>query len=84
MTSKNGSAGYWSTWTSPPLPNTPSQSAIDLSEIYKPTQPGAYPIILASYEIVCSKHPDPEVGKAVKALLQATITTGHTNLNPIG
>ena len=56
--------------------------AIDLSEIYKPTQPGAYPIILASYEIVCSKYPDPEVGKAVKAFLQATITTGQTDLKP--
>ena len=57
---------------------------LDLSAFYNPTQPGAYPIVLASYEIVCSKYPDPEVGKAVKAFLQATITTGQTDLNPIG
>jgi phosphate transport system substrate-binding protein len=57
---------------------------LDLSGIYNPTQAGAYPIVLASYEIVCSKYPDPEVGKAVKAFLQATITTGQTDLNPIG
>ncbi len=58
--------------------------ALDLSPLYNPTQPGAYPIILASYEIVCSKYPDPEVGRAVKAFLQATITTGQTDLNGIG
>lgn len=57
---------------------------LDLSAFYNPTEPGAYPIVLASYEIVCSKYPDSEVGKAVKAFLQATITTGQTDLNPIG
>ncbi len=57
---------------------------LDLSGIYNPTQAGAYPIVLASYEIVCSKYPDAEVGKAVKAFMQATITTGQTDLNAIG
>jgi phosphate transport system substrate-binding protein len=57
---------------------------LDLSAIYTSTQAGAYPIILASYEIVCSKYPDPEIGKAVKAFLQATITTGQTDLNKNG
>ena len=57
---------------------------LDVSAFYTPTQPGIYPIVLASYEIVCSKYPDPEVGKAVKAFLQATITTGQTDLNGIG
>ena len=57
---------------------------LDLSPLYNPTDAGAYPIILASYEIVCSKYPDPEVGKAVKAFLQATITTGQSDLNGIG
>ncbi len=57
---------------------------LDLSAFYNPTEPGAYPIVLASYEIVCSKYPASEVGKAVKGFLQATITTGQTDLNPIG
>ena len=56
---------------------------LDVSGFYNP-QPGIYPIVQASYEIVCSKYPDPEVGKAVKAFLQATITTGQTDLNAIG
>jgi len=29
---------------------------------------GSCPVILATYEIVCSKYADPEVAKAVKAI----------------
>ena len=47
---------------------------------YKPTQAGAYPIVLATYEIVCSKYPDSQVGTAVKAFLQATIGPGQNGL----
>jgi phosphate transport system substrate-binding protein len=57
---------------------------LDLSPIYTTTQAGAYPIMLASYEIVCSKYPDPEVGKAVKAFMQSTITTGQADLVKAG
>ena len=32
---------------------------LDTSSFYKPTQAGAYPIVEATYEIVCSKYPDP-------------------------
>jgi phosphate transport system substrate-binding protein len=47
---------------------------------YKPTQTGAYPIVLATYEIVCSKYPDPQVGMAVKAFLESTIGAGQNGL----
>ncbi len=47
---------------------------------YRPNQPGAYPIVLATYEIVCSKYPDPQVGTAVKAFLQSTIGRGPERL----
>jgi phosphate transport system substrate-binding protein len=53
---------------------------LDTVSFYKPTQPGAYPIVLATYEIVCSKYPDPQVGTAVKAFLQATIGPGQNGL----
>jgi phosphate transport system substrate-binding protein len=43
---------------------------LDTVTFYNPTQPGAYPIVLATYEIVCSKYPDPQVGAAVRAFLQ--------------
>lgn len=57
---------------------------LDIAPIHNPTEKGIYPIILASYQVVCSKYPDPEVGKAVRAFLQSTVTTGQTNLNKIG
>jgi len=53
---------------------------IDTLSFYKPTQPGSYPIVLATYEVVCSKYPDPQVGTAVKAFLQSTIGAGQNGL----
>jgi phosphate transport system substrate-binding protein len=57
---------------------------LDLSKVYATNVAGAYPILLASYEIVCSKYPDAEVGKAVKAFLQSTITDGQQGLPALG
>ncbi len=53
---------------------------LDTSSFYQPTQPGAYPIVLATYEIVCSKYADAAVGKAVRAFLQSTIGPGQAGL----
>jgi phosphate transport system substrate-binding protein len=53
---------------------------VDTYSFYKPTVAGSYPIVLATYEIVCSKYPDPQVGKAVKAFLQSTIGAGQNGL----
>jgi phosphate transport system substrate-binding protein len=57
---------------------------LDTLSFYKPTQPGAYPIVLATYEIVCSKYPDSQVGTAVKAFLQSTIGAGQNGLGDNG
>jgi phosphate transport system substrate-binding protein len=57
---------------------------LDTSAFYTPKQAGAYPIVLASYELVCSKYPDPEVGKAVRAFLQAAIGPGQADLDKNG
>jgi phosphate transport system substrate-binding protein len=54
--------------------------ALDTISFYRPNQPGSYPIVLATYEIVCSKYPDPQVGMAVKAFLQSTIGAGQKGL----
>ena len=48
---------------------------LDTSSFYKPTAAGAYPIMLPTYEIVCSKYPDAEVAPAVKAFL--TVATSR-------
>jgi phosphate ABC transporter phosphate-binding protein len=53
---------------------------LDTVSFYKPTQAGSYPIVLATYEIVCSKYPDSQVGTAVKAFLQSTIGAGQNGL----
>lgn len=53
---------------------------LDTISFYRPTQPGSYPIVLATYEIVCSKYPDAQVGMAVKAFLQSTIGAGQNGL----
>lgn len=53
---------------------------LDTLSFYKPTQAGSYPIVLATYEIVCSKYPDAQVGTAVKAFLQSTIGAGQNGL----
>lgn len=53
---------------------------LDTVSFYRPTKPGSYPIVLATYEIVCSKYPDAQVGTAVKAFLQSTIGAGQNGL----
>ena len=58
--------------------------ALDTSSFYKPTEAGAYPIVLATYQLVCSKYPDAEVGKAVRAFLQSTIGQGQADLEDNG
>jgi phosphate transport system substrate-binding protein len=57
---------------------------LDTSSFYKPTQPGAYPIVEPTYEVVCSKYPDSATGTAVKAFMQATIGPGQDGLDQYG
>ena len=57
---------------------------LDTSSFYTPTQAGAYPIVLATYELVCSKYSDPQVGKAVRAFLEAAIGPGQADLEANG
>jgi phosphate transport system substrate-binding protein len=58
--------------------------ALDTISFYRPNQPGSYPILLATYEIVCSRYPDPQVGMAVKAFLQSVIGPGQNDLAGTG
>jgi phosphate transport system substrate-binding protein len=57
---------------------------LDMTPAFTPSAKFGYPILLASYAVVCSKYPDPEVGKAVKTFLQSTVTNGQTGLNKSG
>lgn len=57
---------------------------LDTASFYMPTEPGSYPIMLAAYEIVCSKYPDAEVATAVKAFLHSALGNGQTGLEENG
>ena len=46
---------------------------LDLNSLYKTSTPGAYPIALATYEVVCTKYQDPAAGQAVKAFLTSSL-----------
>ncbi|MDF0528435.1 phosphate ABC transporter substrate-binding protein PstS [Tsukamurella sp. 8F] len=43
---------------------------LDTTAFYKPTTAGAYPIVLATYEVVCSKYQDADVAKGIKTFLK--------------
>ncbi|KZS75038.1 phosphate ABC transporter substrate-binding protein PstS [Mycobacterium kansasii] len=58
--------------------------AFDTISFYRPNLPGSYPIVLATYEIVCSKYPDAQVGIAVRAFLQSGIDAGQRGLQDSG
>ena len=60
--------------------NQNNDLVLDTISFYRPSQPGSYPIVLATYEIVCSKYPDAQVGTAVKAFLETTIGVGQNSL----
>ena len=47
-------------------------------------QPDVYPIVMVTYEIVCSKYPSPDVAQAVKAFLQAAVGPGQADLDKHG
>ncbi len=49
---------------------------------YATKTPGAYPIILVTYEIVCSKYKTASVGSNVKAFLSYTSSAAGQNLLP--
>ena len=57
---------------------------LDLKSVYGGNTAGAYPLILATYEIVCSKGYDPAVSQAVKAFLTTAATSGQDNLPDAG
>ncbi|GAB2996382.1 phosphate ABC transporter substrate-binding protein PstS [Saccharothrix stipae] len=57
---------------------------LDLNSIYGSTAAGTYPLLLATYEIVCSKGYDADTAKAVKAFLTVAATDGQAGLADAG
>jgi phosphate transport system substrate-binding protein len=63
-------------------PTGPGDLSLKLD--YATKASGAYPIILVTYEIVCSKYSDANVGKQVKAFLSYTSGAGQDKLKDLG
>ncbi len=57
---------------------------LDTSSFYKPAEAGSYPLMLATYEIVCSKYPDAATGSQVKQFLTAALGKGQAGLTENG
>jgi phosphate transport system substrate-binding protein len=57
---------------------------LDLNSLYSTKEVGAYPLVLATYEIVCSKGYDPATGAAVKSFLTVSANNGQSALSAAG
>jgi phosphate transport system substrate-binding protein len=57
---------------------------IDLNSIYRTRAEGAYPLVMATYEIVCSKGYDPATSAAVKSLLTVAADNAQGGLSTAG
>jgi len=58
--------------------------ALDLNSIYATKEAGAYPLMLATYEVVCSKGYDADTAAAVKSFLTVSANQGQANLSAAG
>ncbi len=64
--------------------NDGNDLVLDLNSIYGTTTPGAYPLVLATYEIVCSKGYNAETAAAVKSFLTVAANDGQAGLSAAG
>ena len=58
--------------------------ALDLASLYATTESGAYPLVLATYEIVCSTGYDADTSAAVKSFLTVAANDGQGGLSAAG
>ncbi len=57
---------------------------LDLNSLYGTKEAGAYPLVLATYEIVCSKGYDADTAAAVKSFLTVAANQGQAGLSAAG
>ncbi|WP_162264233.1 phosphate ABC transporter substrate-binding protein PstS [Mycobacterium sp. Root265] len=57
---------------------------LDLASLYGTTEEGAYPLVLATYEVVCSNGYDAETAAAVKSFLTVAANDGQAGLSSAG
>jgi phosphate transport system substrate-binding protein len=57
---------------------------LDLNTMYSSQDPGAYPLVMATYDIVCSAGYDPDTAAAIKSFLTVAANNGQTGLSSAG
>lgn len=57
---------------------------LNLDSLYRTNITGAYPLVLATYEIVCSKGYGPDVAAAVRSFLAVAANDGEDGLSAAG
>jgi phosphate transport system substrate-binding protein len=57
---------------------------LDLDALYASKEAGSYPLMLATYEVVCSKGYDADTAAAVKSFLIISANQGQANLSAAG
>ncbi|BBX20235.1 phosphate ABC transporter substrate-binding protein PstS [Mycolicibacterium duvalii] len=57
---------------------------LDLQSLYGTTEPGAYPLVLATYNIVCSQGYDAETAAAVRSFMTVAANEGQQGLPEAG
>ncbi|MDX1870981.1 phosphate ABC transporter substrate-binding protein PstS [Mycolicibacterium sp. 120266] len=57
---------------------------LDLNALYASKEAGVYPLMLATYEIVCSKGYDADTAAAVKSFLTVSANQGQASLSQAG
>ncbi|OBH82767.1 phosphate ABC transporter substrate-binding protein PstS [Mycobacterium scrofulaceum] len=57
---------------------------LDLNPMYSSQDPRSYPLVLATYEIVCSKGSDADTSGAIKSFLTVSAGSGQADLSSAG
>lgn len=57
---------------------------LELNSLYATKEPGAYPLVLATYSIVCSKGYPSDTAAAVRSFLSVAVEQGQANLESAG
>ncbi len=57
---------------------------LNLKSIYRTREAGAYPLVMATYEIVCSKGYDPATSAAIRSLLTVAADNAQGGLSSAG
>ncbi len=57
---------------------------LDTSSFYVPTEAGSYPIMLATYQLVCSAYPEGDVAPALRKFLTVALGAGQEGLEEAG